>query len=266
MENMSNLILTEQQLNWLTSRGVDPSVWNVLNTSIFVGAKPESIMAAVEYCKARGLDILKKPCHIVPMNVKDTKTGRYEWRDIIMPSITEQRITASRTGEYAGQDAPVFGEMVQMQFNKTVHTVPEFCTVTVYRVIHGQKVAFSHTEYFEEICSTTKDGDLNSMWTKRKRGQLAKCAEAGALRKAFPEEIGNEYTAEEMQGKVIDVGEPVSQEPKKMTIEMNLDNDETLLNTVISQIKNGTLDKGTILSGQGGYTFNETTRQKLVVA
>ena len=51
-----------------------------------------------------------------------------------------------------------------------------------------------------------------------------------------------------------------------MTIEMNLDNDETLLNTVISQIQNGTLDKGTILSGQGGYTFNETTRQKLVAA
>ena len=52
----------------------------------------------------------------------------------------------------------------------------------------------------------------------------------------------------------------------QQSIEMNLDNDETLLNTVISQIQNGTLDKGTILSGQGGYTFNETTRQKLVAA
>lgn len=52
----------------------------------------------------------------------------------------------------------------------------------------------------------------------------------------------------------------------QQAIEMNLDNDENLLNTVISQIQNGTLDKGTILSGQGGYTFNETTRQKLVAA
>ena len=224
-------------------------------------------MAAIEYCKARGLDILKKPCHIVPMNVKDTKTGKYEWRDIIMPSITEQRITASRTGEYAGQDAPMFGEMVEMTFNKTVHIVPEFCTVTVYRIIHGEKVAFSHTEYFEEICSTTKDGDLNSMWTKRKRGQLAKCAEAGALRKAFPEEIGNEYTAEEMQGKVIDVGEPASQEPKKLTIEMNLDNDPALLGTVVNQIQNGTLDKADVLSGNAGYIFtNDATRQALAGA
>ena len=56
-----------------------------------------------------------------------------------------------------------------------------------------------------------------------------------------------------------------NQRPQQ-AIEMNLDNDENLLNTVISQIQNGTLDKGTILSGQGGYTFNETTRQKLVAA
>ena len=56
-----------------------------------------------------------------------------------------------------------------------------------------------------------------------------------------------------------------NQRPQQ-AIEMNLDNDENLLNTVIAQIQNGTLDKGTILSGQGGYTFNETTRQKLVAA
>ena len=56
-----------------------------------------------------------------------------------------------------------------------------------------------------------------------------------------------------------------NQRPQQ-AIEMNLDNDENLLNTVISQIQNGTLDKGTILSGQGGYTFNDTTRQKLVAA
>lgn len=132
------------------------------------------------------------------MNVKDAKTNQYAWRDVIMPGIAEIPITADRTGKYAGQDAPVFGPMVEMDFGKATHTVPESCTVTVYRIIDGNRVAFSHTEFFEEAANTTKNGALNSMWTKRKRGQLSKCAEAGALRKAFPEESGGVITAEEV--------------------------------------------------------------------
>lgn len=203
---MNAIAKVEQQFGIsLNEYGINAAMWSALESSIFVGAKPESILMAVQYCNARKLDVMKKPCHIVPMNVKDSKTGKYDWRDVIMPSITEQRITASRTGSYAGQDAPIFGEMIEMRFGKLNHIVPEFCTATVYRIIHGEKVGFSHTEYFEEACATTKDGDLNAMWTKRKRGQLSKCAEAGALRKAFPEEIGNEYTVEELQGKTLDV-------------------------------------------------------------
>ena len=39
------------------------------------------------------------------------------------------------------------------------------------------------------------------MWRKRAYGQLAKCTEAQALRKAFPEFSGGQATAEEMEGK-----------------------------------------------------------------
>lgn len=183
----------------IAKRGIEEALWSAIGSSIFPGASDESKLLAFDYCKARGLDIMKKPCHIVPMSVKDAKSGRYEWRDVIMPGIAEARITAHRTGCYAGQDAPIFGPQVDATIGKTKHTVPEFCTVTVYRIIEGQRVGTSHTEYFEEACGTTKDGELNSMWTKRKRGQLAKCAEAGALRKAFPEEMGGIITAEEAE-------------------------------------------------------------------
>jgi hypothetical protein len=46
------------------------------------------------------------------------------------------------------------------------------------------------------------------MWRRRTRGQLDKCAEAAALRAAFPEELGNDYSAEEMEGQVIDHAPP----------------------------------------------------------
>lgn len=190
--------------NALSDRKIDTATWTTLQNSVFPGAKDESILLAIDYCKARKMDILKKPCHIVPMQVTiagETVTGRdgqsypkKVWRDVIMPGIYEQRITAFRTGQMAGQDEPVFGETIEHEGVKT----PEWCKVTVYRFINGERCAFSHTEYFAEACATTKEGKVNSMWTKRPRGQLAKCAEAGALRKAFPDELGGVITADEV--------------------------------------------------------------------
>lgn len=184
----------------LTERNIDTAVWTTLQNSVFPGAKDESILLAVDYCKARKLDILKKPCHIVPMQVTlsgqrdNNGNDRKVWRDVIMPGIYEQRITAFRTGQMAGQDEPVFGNTVAFKGIEA----PEWCRVTVYRFINGERCAFSHTEYFSEACATTRDGSLNSMWRKRPRGQLAKCAEAGALRKAFPDELGGVITADEV--------------------------------------------------------------------
>lgn len=40
--------------------------------------------------------------------------------------------------------------------------------------------------------------DLNSTWKGRPRGQLAKCAEAQALRQAFPEELSGIYVQQEV--------------------------------------------------------------------
>lgn len=206
----------------LTERNIDTAVWTTLQNSVFPGAKDESILLAVDYCKARKLDILKKPCHIVPMQVTlsgqrdNNGNDRKVWRDVIMPGIYEQRITAFRTGQMAGQDEPVFGNTVAFKGIEA----PEWCRVTVYRFINGERCAFSHTEYFSEACATTRDGLLNSMWRKRPRGQLAKCAEAGALRKAFPDELGGVITADE-----------VNEEPINQHSAATPDNGTTVIDT-----------------------------------
>lgn len=197
----TDLTLSDKQRTFLAERDIDESTWHALTTSIFPGANPQSVLMAYEYCKARKLDPLKKPCHIVPMPVRDARTGNVEWRDVVMPGIYELRTTAARTGEYAGSTEPEFGPMIEHEIGKTKIEAPEWCRMTVYRMIGGEPRPFSHIEYFEEAVATKKDGNPNSMWRKRRRGQLAKCCEAGALRKAFPEEIGGEHAAEEMMGR-----------------------------------------------------------------
>ena len=127
----------------------------------------------------------------------------------------------------AGQDDPVFGEIIS--FNGM--DAPEWCRVTVYRFINGERCAFSHTEYFTEACATTKDGNLNSVWSKRPRGQLAKCAEAGALRKAFPDELGGVITADEVNEDQINPPEDKSNIINGQSVELVTDEQ-------IEQIKN----------------------------
>lgn len=190
---MNELTKEQKQDLWLNNNGISRDEWSALQNSVYPGAKPESILMVVNYCRARQLDPLKKPVHIVQMNVEDAKTKQKIWRDVIMPGIYEHRITAFKTGQMAGMEDPVFGGKIE----HLGLSAPEFCKVTVYRMVNGVKCAFSHTEFFEEAVSTKKDGQPNAMWSKRPRGQLAKCAEAGALRKAFPDELGGVTTAEE---------------------------------------------------------------------
>ena len=65
--------------------------------------------------------------------------------------------------------------------------------------------AYHAKVYWEETYASIGKTDIpNDMWGKRPRGQLDKCVEAAALRKAFPEELGNTYAAEEMEGRTID--------------------------------------------------------------
>ena len=187
----------------------DDDAIRVLQSSLYPGAKDESVRMVLAWCRATGRDPMKKPVHIVPMNVKVSQ-GKWEWRDTIMPGIGTYRTDAARTGQYAGKSEPEFGPDETRTFDNGQQqvrvTFPKWCKVTVYRQVGGQISAFPAKEYWvENYASAGKDSDApNAMWKKRPYGQLAKCAEAQALRMAFPEETGNTNTMEEMEGKSFD--------------------------------------------------------------
>lgn len=176
----------------------------VLENSLYPGAGSTSIALVINYCRAAGLDPMQKPVHIVP--IWDSKSSRM--RDVVMPGIGLYRTQAARSGEYAGVTEPEFGPDVTEKVGGQEITFPAWCKVTVKRRLpSGDIVEFTATERWKENYAVKggkeKSVAPNAMWSRRPYAQIAKCAEAQALRKAFPE-FGSAATAEEMEGRAMD--------------------------------------------------------------
>lgn len=215
---MSTAMATQQNGGALAIS--DQELMGVLESSLYPGAAPESIKMVIGYCKAAQLDVMQKPVHIVP--IWDSKAKRM--RDVIMPGVGLYRTQAARSDAYAGVSEPEFGPDVTENIGGVSITYPAWCKVTVRRAMKNGNVAeFTATERWKENYAV-KGGEEksiapNAMWQKRPYGQIAKCAEAQALRKAFPE-VGSAPTADEMEGKQLGddqaiYGEVVSREDPK---------------------------------------------------
>lgn len=209
--------------------GIDQRKWRVLAESVFPNAKTsEAIVMAIDYCVARKLDPFKRPVNIVPM--WNSSLGKEV--ETIWPGINEVQTTAARTGKYAGMDEPKWGKDVTRKFQGVRKykdgstwkeeemsfelTYPEWCSVTVYRMVDGVRCAFTEPVFWEEAYAKAGKTDCpNNMWRTRPKGQLLKVAKAFSLRAAFPEE--GEYTAEEMEGKEIQHGGIVIDQPVSIT-------------------------------------------------
>lgn len=203
---------------------VTESTWKVLVETVWPSAlTTETVVMALAYCKARRLDPFKKPVHIVP--VWDSKKGGMV--ETVWPSIAEMRTTAFRTGQYAGCDETVFGPTISKTFEgkvkrdnkwedvKVTVEFPEWAQITIYRTLGGvaRKFVGPKTYWLESYGQQAPSELPNRMWSRRSSGQLEKCAEAAALRKTFPEELGNEYAAEEMEGQRLYNGQTIEHEP-----------------------------------------------------
>ncbi len=184
--------------------GIDRAAWKALVEAVFPMAKTtDAVCLALSYCRARRLDPFKRVVHIVP--IWDNESRGYV--ETVWPGIAEHRTTAFRTKQYGGSDACQFGETKTLSFKgetkkgKVEVTVnfPEWAQLTVYRLIDGQRVPIPGPRvYWLETYSRLGRTDVpNDMWQRRPVGQLEKCAEAAALRRAFPEELGDEATSDE---------------------------------------------------------------------
>lgn len=140
----------------------------------------------LHYCQRTGLDPFARQIYMVGRGNKWT----------IQSSIDGLRIVAQRSNEYAGQ-TPVYwcgsdGVWVDVWISETL---PVAAKVGVYRKGFSEPLwAIAKFESYAVYYS----GKLSNMWAKMPDLMIAKCAEALALRKAFPQDLSGIYTNDEM--------------------------------------------------------------------
>jgi phage recombination protein Bet len=150
-----------------------------------------------------GLDPLTRQIYCIHRNVKTTEFGKDVWKKkmTIQTSIDGFRVIAERSGEYAGQDEPIYTE----ENGKLIS-----CKITVYKFRGDVRYPASvGVAYLSEYAQTT------TIWNKMPRIMLAKVAEALALRKAFPQDLSGLYTSDEIaDAQIKDISKDIILEPE----------------------------------------------------
>ena len=131
--------------------------------------------------KRLSLDILARQIHFTK------RAGKC----VFITSIDGYRLNAERTEKYAPGKEPSFS------YDKDGKVIS--ATAYVKKLIGGEWHEVAATAFMSEFLPTEKDGSDNTfMWRKMPHNQLAKCAEALALRRAFPKDLGDTVTEDEM--------------------------------------------------------------------
>ncbi len=189
----------------------------LLKDTLCKGATNDELKVFMYVCQRRRLDPFLKQIYAVKRWDSSLKRETVAHQT----GIDGFRAIAHRTGEYDGQDGPFWSG--QDGIWKDVWAgdePPHAAKVLVYRKgISRPAVGIAH---FEEYVQTKQDGKPNSMWEKMSAGQLAKCAEALAFRKAFPEDIGDLYTPEEMGQADNDRKDPGQEKVNDLKAKLNL--------------------------------------------
>lgn len=170
---------------------------DLIKNTVAKGTTDLQLQLFLEVCKTSGLNPFQRQIYAVMRESWNPDTKRKEPTMTIQTGIDGYRVIAARTGVHAGTTDPEYGPLEGKY--------PTWARVVVRKIVGGVLAEFPATARWSEYVQTNREGAPTNMWAKMPFLMLGKCAEALALRKAFPAELSGVYTDTEM----MQAGEPL---------------------------------------------------------